>query len=396
MLFLFIAAFAAHAQWQNVHTFPNPAYSFITCNGNLYAGLGGGGVYTSQDSGITWTAVNNGIQFGGAYVFSLTEHNDSIYAGGFGEVSFTDNGGASWSLLNLNLWLNSYVYAVTVKDSYIFAGVGHDTSNGVYRKHVSGTAWTLMNSGLPANIGVNAFAVNGNDLFAGTDSGVYVSTSNGASWSWMSNGITQGLAVKALIILNGNIIAGTTNGIFFSSNGGSSWSSAAGLLPNSYVTSFTTDGATVVAGTHESAFYSGDNGANWIQISNGLGGTMSFFSLTSLGGYVFAGTGAGIASSNSVFRFAYSDVTAVEENSDAAEWTVFPNPFAGEATLRTSVPMKQATLTITNGVGQVVRQMSNLSGNTVVLSRNGLESGLYFVRLQNGGSVVTGRLVVAD
>ena len=46
---LLALSYSANAQWQNIYTFPNPAYSFITSNNNLYAGLGGGGVYMSQD-----------------------------------------------------------------------------------------------------------------------------------------------------------------------------------------------------------------------------------------------------------------------------------------------------------------------------------------------------------
>lgn len=384
----------AGAQWQNMYSFPNPGYSMLNCNNNLYVGLGGGGVYTSLDGGITWSAVNNGIQFGGAYIFSLTSRNDSIYAGGFGEVCFTNDSGANWTLQNLNLWLNSNVYALLIKDNYIFAGVGHDTSNGVYRKLLNGTSWVKTSNGMPPNNGINALVIHNNNLFAGTESGVYVSSDNGLNWIASNNGIGN-LSVKSLISNNGNILAGTANGIYLSSNNGSTWTTTAGLKPNSVVTCFTSNNNYIVTGTYESAYYSPDNGSTWIQISNGLDSIVSFYSMASLGNYVYASTGHGISTTNSTFRLDYNTLSTFE-SLHSFQIKISPNPFSTQAVLHSDHLMNNATLTVRNICGQNIAQTSNISGHSFVLNREDLPNGLYFVQLTEGNKNFTGKLIITD
>jgi len=390
-----VLIFEAHAQWQNIHTFSSPAYALISSENILFAGLGGGGVYASQDSGAAWLEVNNGIQFGGAYIFSLASRNDSIFAGGFGEVNFSDNGGADWSLLNLNLGLNSFVYALIIKDNYLFAGVGHDTGNGIYRKQLNESGWTPVNEGLPANVGVYALAIVNNALFAGTDAGVYTSENNGTTWTQSNDGIPPGLSVKSLIVANTNILAGTTDGVFYSADNGNMWSTATGLPPGSVVTCFTGNDNYVVAGTYESVYFSADNGMKWTKFNNGLDSIVSFYSLTSLGNNIFAGTGAGISTTNSVFKLSYAALSVNEKvYMHGNVLNVFPNPFSDQAMVQCSIPLHNATLLIENFTGQIVKRMDHINGHSVLLPGDGLSTGLYVVRIQQDQRIIVAKKIV--
>lgn len=77
--------------------------------------------------------------------------------------------------------------------------------------------------------------------------------------------------------------------------------------------------------------------------------------------------------------------------------SISPNPMVSEATMQTSVPLSHATLTISNAWGQVVRQETDLSGQTVSLSRDGLPAGLYLVRLTEGNAIIAvTTVVIAD
>lgn len=391
-------SYIGNAQWQNLNTsFQNVAYSIHTCNYDIYAGLGGGGVYRSQDDGVTWVAVNNGIQMGGAYVFSLTSRNDSIYAGGFGEVSFTHDRGENWKVLNLNLWLNNNVYALIVKDNYLFAGVGHDASNGVYRKPLNDTVWTQVNNGLPANVAVNAFAMNNNFLFAGTDLGVYVSTNNGTNWTLANNGINAGLTIKSLIAINGNILAGTSDGIFVSSNNGGSWSRPTnGIPPNSQILCFTSYANYVVAGANNTSYFSADNGFSWNNISNGLDSVFYVYSISMNDNNIYAS--ASTPTSLSIFKFPYNSLSVFENNVNKDHaWSISPNPFASQTTLQTDHVFKNATLIIYNLHGQAVKQIDNLSGQSITFRRDNLPNGEYFIRLtQDDKVIVTDKLVIIE
>ncbi len=69
----------------------------------------------------------------------------------------------------------------------------------------------------------------------------------------------------------------------------------------------------------------------------------------------------------------------------AANLTLHPHPFSASATLQTDLAMKDATLTLSNACGLIVRQVDHLSGSTFTLNRDHLPSGLYLLQLTDGG-----------
>ena len=76
--------------------------------------------------------------------------------------------------------------------------------------------------------------------------------------------------------------------------------------------------------------------------------------------------------------------SAITDNSMGSSFMISPNPFSEMAKLKTDFPMDDATLTVSNWMGQVVKQIGNLSGHEVMLSCEGLAAGLYFARLTQG------------
>ena len=77
---------------------------------------------------------------------------------------------------------------------------------------------------------------------------------------------------------------------------------------------------------------------------------------------------------------------------------LLPNPVADAATLRLSgrPPLTDATLTLTDARGRVVRRQAHLSGLELHISRAGLAPGLYQYQVSEGGEVAVpaGRFVV--
>lgn len=66
-------------------------------------------------------------------------------------------------------------------------------------------------------------------------------------------------------------------------------------------------------------------------------------------------------------------------------------------TLLTDTPLKDATPIISNAMGQKVKQLNNLNGQSVQIQCDNLPKGLYFVYfLQNGRGVSMGKLVVEN
>lgn len=76
---------------------------------------------------------------------------------------------------------------------------------------------------------------------------------------------------------------------------------------------------------------------------------------------------------------------------------IYPNPFSYAATLQADKLLKDATLTVYNLFGQIVKQIKNISGQSVTLFRDNLPSGLYFFRItQNSKTFSADKFVITD
>lgn len=76
---------------------------------------------------------------------------------------------------------------------------------------------------------------------------------------------------------------------------------------------------------------------------------------------------------------------------------VCPNPFSSSTTLQTDKILKDATLTVYNLFGQQVKQIKNISGQTIVFHRDNLPSGLYFLRITQDSRIISAdKLIITD
>lgn len=88
----------------------------------------------------------------------------------------------------------------------------------------------------------------------------------------------------------------------------------------------------------------------------------------------------------------------IDESSIIEFVKISPNPFLIETSLKTNKNIKEATLMVYNSYGQQVKQIKNISGQTITLHRDNLPSGIYLVRLisQNNKILTTNKLVITD
>lgn len=90
-------------------------------------------------------------------------------------------------------------------------------------------------------------------------------------------------------------------------------------------------------------------------------------------------------------------VSSVNENNISTMVSIFPNPFSARVILKTEPAFEDATITICNSYGQQVKQIKNISGNTIALYRDNLPGGLYFLRLSQSDKIFeTSKLVITD
>lgn len=85
------------------------------------------------------------------------------------------------------------------------------------------------------------------------------------------------------------------------------------------------------------------------------------------------------------------------ENTTKPIFSVFPNPFITTTTIQSFSHLKNANLTIYNSYGKMVKQVTNISGQTVALSRENLSSGIYFIKLTEENKIIAQeKLIIID
>ncbi len=196
------------------------------------------------------------------------------------------------------------VNAFAVSGTNLFAGTGDWNSGGVFLSTNNGTSWTEVDSGLPF-VGVSSLAVSGKNLFAvsmdgwGAAGSLHLSTDYGTSWTEVNGGPS---GVLSFAVSDTNLFGGTYDGVFLSTDNGTSWSRASTGLSHAAVQALAVSayggGRNLFAGTlGGGVFLSTNNGTTWTPASTGLSDTAVWaLAVFSYGGGInlFAGTGAAI------------------------------------------------------------------------------------------------------
>ena len=98
-----------------------------------------------------------------------------------------------------------------------------------------------------------------------------------------------------------------------------------------------------------------------------------------------------------VMKFKINGTTGINEILNSSTLTVFPNPFSSQTVLHSDNYLNNATLTLVNCFGQTVKQIKNISGQTITLFRDNFPSALYFLRLtEDNKTLAVDKLVITD
>ena len=93
------------------------------------------------------------------------------------------------------------------------------------------------------------------------------------------------------------------------------------------------------------------------------------------------------------------DLTATsvseEPGQDMKFESIYPNPFVSSTNFHTSMPLKNATLTVYSPLGQAVKRVENINGNSFAFNRGELPDGLYYVQLsQDNRNIASNKIVI--
>ena len=90
--------------------------------------------------------------------------------------------------------------------------------------------------------------------------------------------------------------------------------------------------------------------------------------------------------------------TATPEKVNAiVETTIYPNPFSEETTITATTYFTNATLILYNVVGEKVKTIAAITGNTIVLKKGNLPNGIYVIQLlENSKIITTKKLIISN
>ena len=102
---------------------------------------------------------------------------------------------------------------------------------------------------------------------------------------------------------------------------------------------------------------------------------------------------------DSIYALHWGDLnpTYIPETKEAISISFYPNPFASETVLSSDKMMKNATLDIRNCIGQTVRCVDHVFGQSVQIERGNLSAGCYFVSvIENGQKIARKKMIVIN
>ncbi|MEO0085967.1 MAG: T9SS type A sorting domain-containing protein [candidate division WOR-3 bacterium] len=173
-------------------------------------------------------------------------------------VSYSTNGGESWTRCNLSGTQSGFAHALAVatpQPNVVYAGGEVSGQSAVYYSTNNGMNWTRT----AASPGDTVFeiAVDPGDadrVYAATPSGVFVTTNGGESWSVLPSG----RGIRAVVVMPGGpdtLFCGGDSGVAVSRDRGRSWTAMNQGLAGGHVTCLGFGPGRLIAGTTSGACY---------------------------------------------------------------------------------------------------------------------------------------------
>lgn len=252
---------------------------------NIVAVVNGGGIYTSINSGVSWTLQTNPPTAAWSSVASNSTGTNLVAVVNGGGVFITggiytsSDSGATWTQQSTGLPSGGSAWSGVASSSTGTKLVAVVNGGGIYYSSNSGTTWAQSNASNGSWGGVTSSS-DGSLLEAySNDLGLYTSSDSGSTWTnrfgtaqW--SGTTS--SASGSIIYQCYQVGG--GGVYYSTNGGSNWSPTPTVAPQKKWTCIacSSDGSRIIVGSIPNSdngqIYTSPNGGNtWtLQTSAGL------------------------------------------------------------------------------------------------------------------------------
>lgn len=184
------------------------------------------GVYSSDDAGEEWSFSHGNMNFLNSF-FAVDPNNlNVIYSGDEGGIFKTEEGGSNWNRVSDITRHSWWKILVAPSDSRVVYAAGQRTHWKILRSTDSGNSWVDL--GQPFEDVILDFKIDpfqANVVYASSFSGIYKSSDSAETWMPKNSGLSQ-LQTDALAInpLNSSTLyAGTRAGVFKSIDTAETW-----------------------------------------------------------------------------------------------------------------------------------------------------------------------------
>jgi photosystem II stability/assembly factor-like uncharacterized protein len=334
------------------------------------------GFYSSTDNGATWFFFNDGLPGDISYreivISYLGPESWRIFLRAFPDIYFSDDMAQHWNICASGLPPDNRFTAIEVSPSNQSVIIAGDSYNRVYRSQDRGDNWNqLVNLPVMGDYGINDIAIHPNNpdqiYVASGDAGLFVSTDGGQSWVDSNNDLPLDPDFP--------VVSGIAINPYNPSN--------------MFVCSF-----------HYGIYQTHNGGQSWEPFNDGLDTTTS-------GGYIEFAAG----DTNQIY-FASADrsvwtitrvATAIDDDSNPlpsyTRLGIFPNPFNSSTSISFTLGEPGlVSLSVYNIRGQRItelfRGIRQAGEHSISWDASGYPSGVYFARLEAGGSSQTAKMVL--
>ncbi|CAN5448761.1 hypothetical protein BH10BAC5_BH10BAC5_15300 [soil metagenome] len=425
----------------NMPVSQNFCYSMSAINGKLFACTYSRGTYCSSDPAAGWTQSLTGLRGNSITVKKIVFQNNVYYAATASGI---------YSSLNCINWIKSSgdlpPAALKVNDIYTIANELYIvTESGLYHSTNASVNWTNMSGDISSNF-FYSFYKDVLKIYAGTRNGLFYSTNNGINWLPTEIN-TVNNSVDCIIKFNGVFFAGRSVAnaptLFKSTNDGLNWTAVpfnTAFTPE--VFSFFVDGISLYLTTGGGIFKTTNTGLNWRNVNHGLPSDPYVSSMIKAGtsfycSTLFGGLGAYTSSindstwgqvntagnplndynglfsvNNKLFALLsggiyYADLVTItgittEPENEPVSFLIlknYPNPFNPQTKINYNVITSgNVKMNIYDMTGKLISKLLNENkqkGNyEITFDGSGLNSGIYFVRMENENNLKTLKVIL--
>ncbi len=385
-------------------------------NGNLYVSYTDGANFNKATvmmfDGNNWVNVGNpGFSTGIAYTTSIALNGNTPYVAYtdgansnkatvmmFDGTNWVNVGNAGFSLGAIDkpqIAINNGSPFVAYRDLF---NCGFSGGRGTAMKY-DGTNWINVGNSCFTHTStnvqsfINSFSFNNNEPYVAFTDAACGAFTKATVMKFSCNSVNSiiQVACKSYTLNNQTY---TQSGIYtqlLTNTQGCDSTLTINLTINIVDTSVTQNGNVFIANANNATY-------QWLNCNSGFaiisGATNQSFTPTANGNYAVVVTQNSCSDTSGCYNFNTTGINTYFLQNDVI---IYPNPFITQTVLQSNVPLINATLTLCNHFGQKVKEIKNISGQTIVLTRDNLESGLYFLQLTEENKTTTvNKLEITD